>query len=44
MSSNALEELYREVVLEHHRNPLGRDPLDRVDALAEGHSSRKQLR
>lgn len=32
----ALEDLYREVVLDHYRNPRNRKPLDRVDAHAEG--------
>ncbi|MFH1810137.1 MAG: Fe-S cluster assembly sulfur transfer protein SufU [Pseudomonadota bacterium] len=31
-----LDELYREVVLEHHRHPRGAQPLRRVDARAEG--------
>jgi nitrogen fixation NifU-like protein len=33
-----LEELYREVILEHHRSPHGRAPLAKVDASAEGHN------
>jgi nitrogen fixation NifU-like protein len=32
----ALDELYREVVLDHHRRPRGRNPLPRVDASAHG--------
>jgi nitrogen fixation NifU-like protein len=32
----ALDELYREVVLDHHRRPRGRAPLERVDARAHG--------
>jgi len=32
----ALDELYREVVLDHHRHPRGRAPLGRVDARAHG--------
>ncbi len=32
----ALDELYREVVLDHHRHPRGRTPLARVDARAHG--------
>ena len=32
----ALDELYREVVLDHHRHPRGRAPLWRVDARAHG--------
>ena len=32
----ALDELYREVVLDHHRHPRGRAPLERVDARAHG--------
>jgi len=31
-----LDELYREVVLDHHRRPRGRAPLARVDASAHG--------
>jgi len=31
-----LDELYREVVLDHHRRPRGRAPLTRVDARAHG--------
>lgn len=31
-----LDELYREVVLDHHRRPRGRAPLARVDASAQG--------
>jgi nitrogen fixation NifU-like protein len=32
----ALDELYREVVMDHHRHPRGRDPLPRVDSRAHG--------
>ena len=32
----ALDELYREVVLDHHRHPRGRAPIGRVDARAHG--------
>jgi nitrogen fixation NifU-like protein len=32
----ALDELYREVVLDHHRRPRGRAPRPRVDAHAHG--------
>lgn len=32
----ALEDLYREVILDHYRNPRNRDPLDAPDASAEG--------
>jgi nitrogen fixation NifU-like protein len=31
-----LDQLYREVVMDHHRHPRGRVPLERVDAHAEG--------
>lgn len=31
-----LEDLYREVILDHYRNPRNRSPLDHVDAAAEG--------
>jgi nitrogen fixation NifU-like protein len=32
----ALDDLYREVVLDHHRHPRGRQPLARVDSRAHG--------
>ncbi len=32
----ALEELYREVILDHYRNPRNRTPLPDPDAFAEG--------
>jgi nitrogen fixation NifU-like protein len=32
----ALEELYREVILDHYRNPRNRHPLAAADAAAEG--------
>ena len=32
----ALEELYREVILDHYRNPRNRAPLDQPQAEAEG--------
>ena len=31
-----LDELYKEIILEHYRKPNGREPLDRVDYHAEG--------
>lgn len=31
-----LDELYKEIILEHYRKPCGREPLDRVDYHAEG--------
>lgn len=31
-----LNELYREIILEHYRKPYGREPLDKVDYHAEG--------
>lgn len=31
-----LDEIYREVVLDHHRNPRGKHKIDRVDAQAQG--------
>ncbi len=31
-----LDDLYRDVVMDHFKNPRGRDPLDRVDLHAEG--------
>ncbi|MBW2527131.1 MAG: SUF system NifU family Fe-S cluster assembly protein [Deltaproteobacteria bacterium] len=34
----ALDALYREVVLDHHRNPRGDHPLSHVDARAEGYN------
>lgn len=33
-----LDELYREVVMDHHRRPRGRAPLARVDAHAHGYN------
>lgn len=32
----ALEELYREVILDHYRNPRNRGHLENADAIAEG--------
>lgn len=32
----SLDSLYREVVLDHHRHPRGREPLPRFDASARG--------
>jgi nitrogen fixation NifU-like protein len=32
----ALEDLYRDVILDHYRNPRHRDPLNAPDASAEG--------
>lgn len=32
----ALEDLYRDVILDHYRNPRHKDPLDSPDATAEG--------
>jgi nitrogen fixation NifU-like protein len=32
----SLEDLYREVILDHYRNPRNREPLPRTDATAEG--------
>ncbi len=37
-SSVSLEEMYREVILDHYRNPRNRDPLDKIDASAEGNN------
>lgn len=31
-----LDELYKEIILEHYRKPCGREPLDKVDFCAEG--------
>ncbi len=31
-----LNELYKEIILEHYRKPCGREPLDKVDYQAEG--------
>ena len=36
MSDFALESLYREVILDHYKNPRGHGVLDDADALAEG--------
>lgn len=35
-SLGPVDELYREVILDHHRNPRGRDPLPDPDVEAEG--------
>lgn len=35
---SSLEDLYREVVLDHYRNPRNRKPLDRIDAHADGNN------
>jgi nitrogen fixation NifU-like protein len=32
----SLEDLYREVILDHYRNPRNRDPLPHTDSTAEG--------
>ena len=34
----ALEELYREVILDHYRNPRNRQPLDAPGSHADGHN------
>ena len=31
-----LDELYKEIILEHYRKPYGREPLDKIDYHAEG--------
>ncbi len=31
-----LDELYKEIILEHYRKPHGREPLDKIDFHAEG--------
>ncbi len=31
-----LDELYKEIILEHYRHPCGREPLERVDLEADG--------
>ena len=36
MENAALEAMYREVILDHHRSPRGRRPLERPDAVASG--------
>ncbi len=36
MSTIPLDELYREVILDHHRHPRGRKPLDHPDVEAAG--------
>ncbi len=35
-STPQLDELYKEIILEHYRHPCGREPLERVDLEAEG--------
>jgi len=34
----ALEDLYREVIIDHFRNPRNRTPLDAINGHAEGHN------
>lgn len=34
----AIEDLYREIIIDHSRNPRNRTPLPRVDAHGEGHN------
>lgn len=34
----ALEDLYREVIIDHFRNPRNRNPLENVDGHSEGHN------
>ena len=36
MSLGPIDDLYREVILEHHRHPRGREPLADPDVTAEG--------
>ncbi len=36
MSMDALDQLYREVILDHHRHPRGRHDIGRVDVEASG--------
>jgi len=36
MSSGTLDQLYREVILDHHRHPRGRHQVERVDVEASG--------
>lgn len=36
MNMNALDQLYREVILDHHRHPRGRHQLHQVDVEASG--------
>lgn len=38
VSRMALDELYREVILDHYRNPRNRTPLEKPDAHADGHN------
>ena len=35
-STPQLDELYKEIILEHYRHPCGREPLERVDLEADG--------
>ncbi len=36
MSANPLDQLYREVILDHHRHPRGRHKIERVDVETSG--------
>jgi nitrogen fixation NifU-like protein len=34
--SNSLDELYREIILDHYRSPRGKKPVDKVDISSDG--------
>ena len=36
--NDSLDQMYREVILDHYRSPRGRKPLDRSDVSSEGHN------
>ena len=36
--SSSLDEMYREVILDHYRSPRGRNPIKREDILTGGHN------
>ncbi len=34
--SNSLDELYREIILDHYRSPRGKKPVDKIDFASDG--------
>ncbi len=36
--NNELDQMYRDVILDHYRSPRGRKPIDKVDFASEGHN------
>ena len=36
--NSALDDMYREVILDHYRSPRGKKPIDRTDIASDGHN------